>query len=151
MLLIFTGNMHGSFRLKEKKGITITNAFQKILDESNCKSTKLWVDKSSEFYNKSTKSWLEKSDIEVYSTHDEGKPTIAERFIRTLKIKIYKYMTLILKNIYTDKLDAIVNKYNNTYHSTIKTKPFNVKSRTYIDSSKKKIIIKILNLNLLIL
>ena len=83
------------------------------------------------------KSWLEKNDIEMYSTHNEGKSVIAERFIRTLKNKIYKYMTSISKNVYIDKLDDIVNKYNNTYHSTIKMKPVDVKSKTYIDSSKK--------------
>ena len=76
------------------------------------------------------KSWLEKNDIEMYSTHNEGKSVIAERFIRTLKNKIYKYMTSISKNVYIDKLDDIVNKYNNAYHSTIKLKPVDVKSNT---------------------
>ena len=73
----------------------------------------------------------------MYSTHNEGKSVIAEIFIRTLKNKIYKYMTSILKNLYIDKLDGIVNKYNNTYHRTIKMIPVNVKSNTYIDSSKE--------------
>ena len=73
----------------------------------------------------------------MYSTHNEGKYVVAERFIRTLKNKIYKYMTSISKNVYIDKLDDIVNKYNNTYHSTIKMKPVDVKSNTYIDSSKE--------------
>ena len=73
------------------------------------------------------KSWLEKSDMKVYSTHNEGKSFVAERFIRTLKIEIYKYMTSILKNVYINKLDDIVNKYNNTYHSTIKMKHVDVK------------------------
>ena len=107
---------------KDKNGTTITNAFQKILKESNsreakckgCKPNKIWVDKGSEFYNRSMKSWLEKNDIETYSTHNEGKSVFAERFIRALKNKIYKYMTSISKNVYTDKLDDIVNKCNNT-------------------------------------
>ena len=73
--------------LKDKKGITITNAFQKTLKESNCKLNKIWVDEGSEFYNRSMKSWLEKNDIEMYSTHNEGKSVIAERFIKTLKMK----------------------------------------------------------------
>ena len=73
------------------------------------------------------KWWLEKNDIEMYSTHSEGKSIIAERFIVTLKNKIYKYITSISKNVYIDKSDDIVNKYNNTYHSTIKMKPFDVK------------------------
>ena len=66
------------------------------------------------------KSWLEKNDIEIYSTHNEGKSVVAERLIRTLKTKIYKYMTSISKNVYIDKLSGIVNEYNNTYHKTIK-------------------------------
>ena len=70
----------------------------------------MWVDKGSEFYNRSMKSWLGKNDIEKYSTHNEGKSVIAEKFIRTLKIKIYKYMTSLSKNKYVDKLDDIVNK-----------------------------------------
>ena len=58
----------------------------------------------------------------MYSTHKEEKTVVAERFIRTLKNKTYKYMTSISKNVYIDKLDDIVNKYNNTYHSTLKMK-----------------------------
>ena len=123
--------------LKDKKGITIVNAFQKILDESKRKPNKIWINKSWEFYNKSMKSWLGKHTIEMQSTHNEGKTVVAERFIRTLKNKIYKYMTSISKNVYIDKLDDIVNKYNNTYHSTIKTKPVHVKPSTYNDSSKE--------------
>ena len=67
--------------LKDKKAITITNAFQKILDESNRKSNKIWVDKGSEFYNTSMKSFLQNNVIEMYSIHNEGKSVIAERFI----------------------------------------------------------------------
>ena len=70
----------------------------------------------------------------MYSIHNEGKSVVAERFIRTLKNKIYKYMTAISKNVYIDKLDDIVNEYNNTYHRTIKMKPVDVKDNTYIDS-----------------
>ena len=73
----------------------------------------------------------------MHSTHNEGKSVIAERFIRTLKNEIYKYMTSISKNVYIVKLDEILHKYNNTYHSTIKKKPADVKSNTYIESSKK--------------
>ena len=74
------------------------------------------------------KSWPEKNKIEIYSTHHEGKSVVAERFIRTLKNKIYKFMTSISKNVYIDILDDIINKYNNTYHRTIKMKPVDVKS-----------------------
>ena len=69
--------------------------------------------------------------------HNEGKSVIAERFIRTSKYKIYKYMTSISKNVYIDKLDDIVNKYNNTYLRKIKMKPIAVKPSTYFDSSKE--------------
>ena len=75
--------------------------------------------------------------IEIYSIHNEGKSVVAERFISTLKNKIHKYMASTSKNVYIDKLDDIVNKYNNTYHSTIKMKPVDVKSNTYINSSKE--------------
>ena len=73
----------------------------------------------------------------MYSAHNEGKSVVAERFIRTLKNKIYKYMTLILKNMYIDKLDDIVNEYNNTYYRKIKMKPVDVKDNTYIDFIKE--------------
>ena len=83
------------------------------------------------------KSWLEKNDMEMYSTHNEEKSVVAKRFIRTSKNKIHKYMTSILKNVYIDKLDDIVNKYNNTYHNTIKTKPVDVKPSTYIEFNRE--------------
>ena len=79
--------------LKDKKGVSIVGAFQKILDDSNQKPNKIWVDKGSEFYNKSFKKWLNDNGIEMHSIHNEGKSVVAERFIRTLKTKIYKYMT----------------------------------------------------------
>ena len=123
--------------LKDKKGVSIVNAFQKILDKSARKPNKIWVDKGTEFYNISFKKWLKDNDIEMYSIHNEGKSVVAERFIRTLKNKIYKYMTAISKNVYIDKLDDIVDEYNNTYHRTIKMKPVDVKDDTYIDFKKE--------------
>ena len=83
------------------------------------------------------KSWLEKNDIEMYSTNNDVKSVTAERFITTLKNKTYKYMTSVSKNVYIDKLDNIVDKYNNTYHRTIKIKSVDVKSSMYIDSSEE--------------
>ena len=73
----------------------------------------------------------------MYSIRNEGKSVVPERFIRTLKTKIYKYMTSVSKNVYIDKLDDIVNEYNNTYHRTIKMKPVDVKDNTYIDFKKR--------------
>ena len=113
--------------LKDKKSISIAKVFQIILKQSNRKPNKIWVDKGSEFYNAYFKKWLRDNVIVMYSTHNEGKSVVAERFIRTLKSKIYKYMTSISNNVYIDKLDDIVNEYNDTYHTTIKMKPADVK------------------------
>ena len=77
----------------------------------------------------------------MYSTYNEGKSVVAERFIRTLKNKIYKHMTAISKNVYSDVLDCIVDEYNNTYHKTIKMKPVDVgddSSAEYNEESNKK-------------
>ena len=123
--------------LKDKKVVSIATAFQSILKQSNRKPNKIWVDKGSEFYNASSKKWLQDNDIVMYSTHNEGKSVVAERFIRTLKGKIYKHMTSISKNVYIDKLDDIVNEYNNAYHTTIKMKPIDIKDNTYINTDKE--------------
>ena len=96
--------------MKDKKGATITNAFQKILDSSIRKPNKILLDQGSEFYNNSFKKWLKDNNIEMYSTYNEGKSVVAERFIRTSKNKICKHMTAISKNVYFDVLD----EYNNT-------------------------------------
>ena len=72
----------------------------------------------------------------MYSIHIEGKSVVAERFIRTLKNKIYKYVASISKNVYIDNIDDIVNKYNNTYQRTIKMKPIDVENNKYINFSK---------------
>ena len=87
----------------------------------------LKADKGSEFYNSSFKKWLKDNDIEMFSIHNEGKTVVAERFIRTLKNKIYKYMSSTSKNVYIYKLYDIVKEYNNTYHKSIKMKPIDVK------------------------
>ena len=133
--------------LKDKKGVSIVKAFRSILKQSNrrtkgtsaqrVKPNKIWVDKGSEFYNASFKKWLQDNDIVMYSTNNEGKSVVTERFIRTLKSKIYKYMTSISKNVYIDKLNDIVNEFNNTYHTTIKMKPIDVKDNTYINTDKE--------------
>ena len=131
--------------LKDLKGISITNTFYKIIKQYNrrAKSTsvqhvkpnKIWVDQGGEFYNHVFKKWLSDNDIIMYSTYNEGKSVVAERFIRTLKNKLFKHMTATGKNVYYDVLDDVVNKYNNTKHSTIKMKPIDVKNnkREYID------------------
>ena len=109
--------------LKDKKGISIVNAFNKIIKQSNRKPNKIWVDQGGEFYNNVFEKWLSDNNIIMYSTYNEGKSVVAERFIRTLKNKLYKHMTATGKKVYYDVLDDVVNKYNNTKHSTIKMKP----------------------------
>ena len=122
--------------LKDKKGISIVNVFNKIIKQSNRKPNKIWVDQGGEFYNNVFKKWFSNNDIIIYSTYNEGKSVVAERFIRTLKNKLYKRMTATGKNVYHDVLDDVVNKYNNTKHSSIKMKPIDVREnnkRVYID------------------
>ena len=124
--------------LKDKKGISIVNAFNKIIKQYNKKPNKIWVDQGGEFYV--FKKWLSGNDIIMYSTYNEGKSVVAERFIRTLKNKLYKHMTATGKNVYYDVLDDIVNEYNNTKHNAIKMKPKDVgdNKRAYIDEHNEK-------------
>ena len=93
----------------------------------------MWVDQGSEFYNQSFQDFLKINNIEMYLTYNDGKSVVAERFIRTLKNKIYKHMTTISKNVYIDVLDDIVNKYNNTVHKTIKMKPIEITDDSYVE------------------
>ena len=101
--------------LKDKRGISIVNAFQKILDSSNRKPNKIWVDQVGEFYNNLFKRFLKINNIEMYSTNNEGKSVVAEIFIKTLKNKIFKHMTAVSKIVYFDVVDDIVNKYSNSW------------------------------------
>ena len=114
--------------LKDKKGTTIVNAFQSILDNSKRRPNKS--------YN-SFKKYLKDNNIEMYSAHNEGKSAVPERFIRTLKNKIYKHITAISKNLYFDVLNDIVDQYNNTYHKTIKMKPIDVKSDSFAEYNEE--------------
>ena len=127
--------------LKDKKGISVVNAFNKIIKQSSIKPNKIWVDQGGEFYNNVFEKWLSDNDINMYSTYNEGKSVVAERFIRTLKNKLYKHMTATGKNVYYNVLDDLINKYNNTKHSTIKMKPIDVgdnNKRVYIDEHNEK-------------
>ena len=105
--------------IKNKKGASIVNAFKKMISngreaesKGQRKPNKIWVDRDSEFYNNSFKDFLKINNIEMYSTYNDGKSVVAERFIRTLKNKIFKHMAAISKNVYFDVLDDIVNKYS---------------------------------------
>ena len=112
--------MDGLFLWKIKKGITITNGFQKILKESNHKPNKIWVDKGSQFYDRSMKSWIKNKWHKNYWTRNKGKS----------ENKVYKSQNSISKYVYIDE-------NNNTYHKTIKLKTVDVKSYTCTDSSKE--------------
>ena len=114
------------------KGTSIINAIKKLISEGR-KPNKIWVDQGSEFYNHTIKDFLEINNIEMYSTYNEGKSVVPERFIRTLTKKIFNHMTVISKNVYFDVLDNIVDKYNNTVHRTIKMKPINVADNSFAE------------------
>ena len=100
--------------------------FKKIISDGR-KTNKVWFHQGTEFYNTNFKKFLKISNIEIYSTYNEGISAVAERFIRTLKNKIFKHMTAISENAYFDMLDDIVNKYYSTVHRSIKKK----KKETY--------------------
>ena len=121
--------------VKYKKGISIVNAFKKIISKER-RPNKIWVDKGCEFYNNSFKDFLKMNNIEIHSTYNEGKSFVAERFIRTLKNKIFKHTTAISKNVYFDMFDDIVTKYNNAVHRTIKMKTIDVTDASYAKYNK---------------
>ena len=123
--------------IKDKRGTSIVNAFKKIISKGQKKPNKIWVDQGSEFYNQSFKDFLKINNIEMYSTFNEGKSVVAERFIRTLKNKIFNHMTTISKNVYIDVLNDIVNKYNNTVHRTIKIKPIDATNDSYVEDNEE--------------
>ena len=102
--------------IKDKKGITVANALKTIFKER--RPDKLWVDNGKEFYNKDVKGL-----IEIYSTNNEEKSSVVERWIRTMKEKMYKYFTANSTRVYIDVLQDLVHDYNNARHSTIKMTP----------------------------
>ena len=114
--------------LKDKKGETVTEAFKTILKEGR-KPQYLWVDKGKEFYNKHLKGLLEKHNIQMYSTENEEKSSVCERWNRTIKTKMWKQFTVQGNTMYLDMLPKILKQYNNTKHSSIKMTP--------IEASKK--------------
>ena len=120
---------------RQKIGISIVNVFQKIISGRR-KPNKIWVDQGDDFYNKLFKRFLNINNIEMCSAYKEGKSVVAEKFIRTLKNKIFKHMAAISKNVCFDVLDNIVNKYNNTVHRSIKMEPINVISDSYAEYNK---------------
>ena len=108
--------------LKDKKGETVTKAFKSIFKEGR-KPQYLWTDKGKEFYNKHLKELLDKHKITLYSTENEEKSSVVERWNRTMKNKMWKMFTTNNNTVYYDKLDSLVNEYNNTKYSNIKMTP----------------------------
>ena len=116
---MFLLNAHGVKPLKNKKGKTVVNVFLEIVNESNRKPKKLWVDQGIELYNKLLQEWLDNNDVLMYSTHNEGESVINERFIKTKKAKIYKGKS------YLAYLNELIDQYKDTYHHFINKKPIN--------------------------
>ena len=115
--------------LKDKKGETVMNAFKTIFKEGR-KPQYLWTDKGKEYYNKHVKDLLEKNKITLYSTENEEKSSVCERWNRTIKTRMWKQFTIKGNTQYLDMLPKVVKQYNNTKHSSIKMTP--------IEASKKK-------------
>ena len=111
--------------LKDKKGKTILNAFNEKVSESNRKRNKLWVDQGREFYNNLMQVWLDNNDILMHSTYNERKSVIVERFIKTLKSKFYKKLTVNDSKSYLFYLNKLVDQHNNICHHSINKKPIN--------------------------
>ena len=117
--------------LKNKKGLTICEAFNQILN--NRKPIKLHTDQGSEFYNKDFKALLKKQNIKIYSTKSELKACVVERFNRTLKERMWRYFTEKNTYKYLNVLNDLVSSYHNTYHTSIKSKPINVNDQNELE------------------
>ena len=110
-----------SVPLIDKTGKSMTRAFDTIVGKR--KPSKLWVDRGGEFYNRAMDRWLEENGIERYSTYNEGKAVVVERFNRTLKTRMWKYMSANTTYRYIDVLDELLRKYNSSYHRSIRMTP----------------------------
>ena len=115
--------------LKNKTGASVVEAFTGIIKKSGRKPQYLWVDRGGEFYNRVVDSWLKQQDIHRYSTYNEGKAVVIERFNRTLKTAMWKYFTARNTNRYIDVLDRLVHQYNSRAHSSTSMSP--------VEASKK--------------
>ena len=133
--------------IKDKKGSSIINAFKKIISKwseaeskGQKKTNKIWVDQGSEFYNNTFKDFLKINNIETYSAYNEGRSAAAERFIRTLKNKIFKHMTANSKNVYFDVLDDIIINTITLFIELLKQNPLTL--RVILRLNTMKILIK---------
>ena len=122
--------------IEHKKGTSIVNPFKKIIWKGQRKQIKYELTKVANFIIILLKIFLKINNIEIHWTYNEGKSVGAERFIRTLKNKIFKHMIDISKNVYSDVLHEIVNKYNNTVHRTIEMKSIDVTDDSYAECNE---------------
>ena len=109
--------------LKDKKAESVSSAFDHIFKKSKRKPEKLWTDKGSEFISKHFKDFLKRNNIILYHTQNEEKSSVVERWNRTMKNKMWKMFSTNNDTVYWDKLDKLVDDYNNTKHSSIKMTP----------------------------
>jgi len=117
------------YLLKTKTGLEVANAFKSIFKLGR-KPEKIWSDAGKEFFNKIMKDLLKEENVEIYTTQNEEKSSVIERFNRTLKEKMFKYFTAYNTHKYYDVIDIMMKDYNNTFHNTIKMTP--------VEGSKKE-------------
>ena len=145
---MFSLNTHRLDLWKTKNSKIVLNVFIQIVNESNRKQNKLWVDQGREFYNKLIQEWLDNNDTLMYSTHNEGKSVISERFIKRLRSKIHKKMRANDNKSYLLYLNKLVDQYNNTYHHSINKKPINADYSAFTE--KLTPILKLLSVKLML-
>lgn len=125
--------------LKEKTGVKVTEAFQKIITQSKRHPGKLWVDKGTEFYNRTFQKFLKENQIEMYSTFNEGKAVVVERFNRTLKTRMWKYFSANSTRRYFDVLPDLLKQYNSNVHRSIKMTPIEASMKKNEQQVKKNL------------
>jgi hypothetical protein len=130
-----------SIPLKDKRGLTVVDAFKQIVKQSGRVPKHIWVDQGKEFYNKNMDEWLQENNINRYSTHGEHKSAVVERFNRTLKEIMWKRFTAENTRKWIDMLDKLVHDYNNRRHSTIGTTP----AKASLKENEMKVMQNIIN------
>ena len=116
--------------LKDKRGESVTEAFEKIFASSRRNPRLLWTDRGSEFYNANVKRLLKEHDVSLYSTENEEKSSVVEQWNQTIKLRLWKMFSANNNTIYHDKLGEVVDEYNNSFHSSVKMTP--------VEASQKK-------------
>ena len=117
---MFLINLDG---LKDKKGETVAAAFKKLFKLGR-QPRLLWTDKGKEFYNKNVNQLLSKKNMKLYSTENEEKSSVVERFNRTIKQMMWKMFSANNNTIYIDKIDELLKNYNSSWHRSVRMSPF---------------------------